>query len=58
VEEGDRQVVGFLPIPVFGYFQTEGDPLPGAEDEPEFLDALPLVEVALQSNLHLYHFLG
>jgi hypothetical protein len=58
VEEGDRQVVGFLPIPVFGYFQTEGDPLPGAEDEPEFLDALPLVEVArswgLAVALHSY----
>jgi hypothetical protein len=58
VEKGDRQMVGFLPVPVFGYFQTEGDTLPGAEDEPEFLNALPLVEVArswgLAVALHSY----
>jgi hypothetical protein len=58
VTQDERSVVGFLPIPVFGYFQTEGDPLPGAEDEPEFVDALPLVEVArswgLAVALHSY----
>jgi hypothetical protein len=58
LEKGDRQMVGVLPVPVFGYFQTEGDPLPGAEDAPEFLDALPLVEVArswgLAVALHSY----
>jgi hypothetical protein len=58
VKKGDRQMVGFLPVPVFGYFQTEGDPLPGAEDEPKFLDSLPLIEVArswgLAVALHSY----
>lgn len=58
VKKGDRQMVGFLPVPVFGYFQTEGDPLPGAEDAPEFVDRLPLVEVArswgLTVALHAY----
>jgi len=46
VKEGDSITLGFLAVPVFGYFQTEGEPLAGVEDEPEFLDRLPLVEVA------------
>jgi hypothetical protein len=49
-EEGEsseqRVLVGYQPVAVFGYLQTEGDPLPGAEDEPAFIDALPLVSVA------------
>jgi len=45
--ESDRRVlVGYQPIAVFGYLQTYGEPLPGAEDEPAFIDALPLIEVA------------
>jgi len=39
-------LVGYQPIAVFGYLQTYGEPLPGAEDEPAFIDALPLIEVA------------
>lgn len=58
VKKGDQLMVGFLPVPVFGYLQTEGDPLPGAEDEPKFVNALPLVEVArswgLAVALHSY----
>jgi hypothetical protein len=58
VKKGDRLMLGFLPVPVFGYFQTEGDPLPGAEDEPKFVDSLPLIEVArswgLAVALHSY----
>lgn len=46
VKEGDPVNRGFLIVPVFGYLQTEGEPLPGTEGEPEFIDALPLVEVA------------
>jgi hypothetical protein len=46
VKKGDRFTVGFLPVAVFGYFQTEGEPLPGAEDAPEFVESLPLIEVA------------
>ena len=46
VKKGDRLTMGFLPVAVFGYFQTEGEPLPGAEDAPEFVDRLPLIEVA------------
>ena len=46
VKEGDLLRVRYLAIPVFGYLQTEGEPLPGAEDEPEFVERLPLIEVA------------
>jgi len=43
----DRMILmGYQPIAVFGYLQTYGEPLPGAEDEPAFIDALPLIEVA------------
>jgi hypothetical protein len=58
VKKGDRLTVSFLPVAVFGYFQTEGEPLPGAEDAPEFVDRLPLIEVArswgLTVALHSY----
>jgi len=46
VREGDLMTLGFLAVPVFGYLQTEGEPLAGVEDTPEFVDGLPLVEVA------------
>jgi len=50
--DSDRLVlVGYQPIAVFGYLQTYGEPLPGAEDEPAFIDALPLIEVARAWNL-------
>ncbi len=45
-EQGAQVAVGFFTIPVFGYAQTEGDPLPGADREAEFIEALPLLEVA------------
>ena len=45
-EKLEERVVGFTPIPVFGYQQTEGEPLAGEEEAAEFIDALPLVEVA------------
>lgn len=45
-EENHMVLVGYQPIAVFGYLQTYGDPLPGAEDEPDFIDALPLIAVA------------
>jgi hypothetical protein len=43
--EGPR-LVGFRDVPVFGYSQTEGEPLPHESRERAFLEALPLVEVA------------
>lgn len=45
-DEERSVVVGYQPVAVFGYLQTNGEPLPGAEDEPAFVDALPLIAVA------------
>lgn len=58
VKEGDLITLGFLAVPVFGYLQTEGEPLSGVEDTPEFVDGLPLVEVARAWGLSvsLYSF--
>lgn len=52
-EPDSKILVGFFTIPVFGYDQTEGDPLSGADAEPAFLDALPLVEVARSWGLEV-----
>jgi len=48
--------VGFTAIPVFGYQQTEGDPLPGHEEEEAFIDSLPLVEAARSWGLSVATF--
>jgi len=58
LKEGDPVTVGFLAVPVFGYLQTEGEPLAGIEDTPEVIDRLPLVEVARAWGLSisLYSF--
>jgi antirestriction protein ArdC len=55
-DEPEFVVTGFVCVPVFGYSQTEGDPLPGAEEEAAFLSALPLVEVARSWGLHVGTF--
>jgi len=52
-EEGDTRLIGFRALPVFGYEQTEGDPLPWAEEEQRFFDTRPLVEVARSWDLDL-----
>jgi hypothetical protein len=40
-------VVGFKGVPVFGYEQTDGAPLPTADPEADrWVEALPLIEVA------------
>ena len=46
IEEGDTRLIGFRALPVFGFAQTEGEPLPWAEQEQRFFDTRPLVEVA------------
>ena len=56
VKEGDPMTVGFLAVAVFGLSQTEGDPLPGTEGETEFIDRLPLVEVARSWGLSVSLF--
>jgi antirestriction protein ArdC len=51
IEKGDPILVGFTAIPVFGYEQTEGEPLPHEAANRRFLEALPLVEVARRWGL-------
>lgn len=55
-EEPTFRLVGFTAIPVFGYHQTDGDPLPGHEEEEAFVDSLPLVAVARAWGLSLATF--
>src|SRR5436309_7624600 len=45
-DEPGMKLVGFRCIPVFGYDQTEGEPLPELEKATAFLETLPLLEVA------------
>jgi hypothetical protein len=46
-EESERELSGFLAVPVFGYIQTEGEPLDfESEEVAAFIDRLPLLEVA------------
>jgi len=45
-DEPGMKLVGFRCIPVFGYDQTEGEPLPELEKASAFLETLPLFEVA------------
>lgn len=47
-EDGDRTVIyGFRGTPVFGFQQTEGDPLPTQDaDVDAWIRSLPLFEVA------------
>ena len=46
-ETGDYMaLVGFRAVPVFGYDQTDGEALPGREQEQRFVEALPLIDVA------------
>jgi len=53
----ERQVVvGFRGVPVFGYEQTEGRPLPAASAEQKWIDALPLREVAREWGLSVATF--
>lgn len=60
IEAGDPILIGFRAIPVFGYAQTEGDPLSDAEalEDDVFIDALPLIEVARSWNLTVSTFNG
>ncbi len=56
----ERQVVvGFKGVPVFGYSQTNGPPLPAGDPEAErWVESLPLVEVARSWGLSVEVFEG
>ena len=58
-ENTDRLVIyGFKSVPVFGYEQTDGEPLPGRENERRFIDELPLIGVARQWGLSVKTYNG
>lgn len=51
-------LVGFKHCIVFGYSQTDGDELPGAAWAREFIDALPLIDVAKRWGLTVQTYNG
>lgn len=53
IQPGDPILIGFRAIPVFGYTQTEGEPVPWAEEERRFFDSRPLADVARSWGLEL-----
>jgi len=58
-EESERVVVyGFRAVPVFGYEQTDGKPLPDRVESERFIDGLPLVSVARAWGLHVTTYGG
>lgn len=51
-------VIGFKGTPVFGYSQTDGEPLPGQEELNDWLSGLPFREVAESWGLSVEAFNG
>jgi hypothetical protein len=58
IKAGDPLVIGFLSAAVFGYSQTDGEPLPGEEEEAAFIESLPLVEVARSWGIEVVTYSG
>jgi len=58
IKAGDKVLIGFRTIPVFGYSQTEGEPYPDAEEQTAFIEALPLLDVARAWNIEVDTFDG
>jgi hypothetical protein len=57
-EAEELVLTGFTAIAVFGYAQTEGEPLPGEEEERAFISTRPLIEVARSWDLAVTTFPG
>lgn len=59
-ETGEKRTIltGFRGTPVFGYAQTEGKPLPQAEEEQKWIASLPFVEVAKAWGLRVEAYDG
>ena len=51
-------IIGFKAGVRFGIEQTDGDPLLGQEDQKQFIDALPLIEVAHQWGIKVSTYNG
>lgn len=58
IQPGDSIVIGFLSAAVFGYSQTDGEPLPGEEEEARFIESLPLIEVARAWDIEVVTYSG
>jgi hypothetical protein len=61
LEAGDALMVGVVPIPVFGFDQTDGEPMPEATnitDEAAFISGLPFLEVARSWGLQITTYEG
>jgi antirestriction protein ArdC len=56
-EEG-AYCYGFKTVPVFGLSQTEGKPLPGDVEAQQFIDSLPVIEVARAWRISVQLFDG
>ena len=57
--ETERLVIyGFRSVAVFGYEQTDGQPLPDREQERQFIDELPLIGVARKWGLSVKTYGG
>ena len=57
--ESERFIVyGFRAVPVFGFEQTDGEPLPDRVESERFIDGLPLVSVARSWGLTVKTFDG
>ncbi|MCP4359339.1 MAG: hypothetical protein GY796_15100, partial [Chloroflexi bacterium] len=56
-EDEKKRLVGFTSQPVFDVTQTDGEPLP-AEDNPQFLESLPLIHVARHWEIDVAAYLG
>lgn len=51
-------VYGFKTAAVFGYDQTEGEPIAAREESKKFVDSLPLIEVAREWGLSVATYCG
>ncbi|HBL26181.1 MAG TPA: hypothetical protein DD490_05025 [Acidobacteria bacterium] len=58
IQAGDLVVKGFATAAVFGYRQTDGEPLPGEAEEEVFVDSLPVVEVARSWGIEIVTYSG
>ncbi len=54
-KERIRPVIGWRTLPVFGYDQTEGKPIPEREAIQSHLDSLPLLELAQEWGIGVTH---
>ena len=58
-EDTEHQaLIGFRSVPVFGIEQTDGEPTPEQETRREFIDSLPLLDVARAWEINITTYNG